>query len=227
MPGACDGALVIDPLPADAPVLLVDDSPLPAGLDSRLREQLTFIVEIDRLKTVLRASPLAAADRRENDAEHSWHLAMMVPLLAEYADRPIDVGHTVQLVLVHDLVEVYAGDTPLYDAAARAGQEAREQAAADRLFALLPTDQGTRLRALWDEFEARATPEAMFAKALDRLQPVLLNWMAAGGTWRTYGATAAEVLHRTSAIGEASATLGTALRTIVTEAEQRGWTRTP
>ncbi|NMH91605.1 HD domain-containing protein [Pseudonocardia bannensis] len=206
--------------------MLAESCPLPTGLDRRLREQLTFIVEIDRLKTVLRASPLAAADRRENDAEHSWHLAMMVLLLAEYADRPIDVGHTVQLVLVHDLVEVYAGDTPLYDAAARVGQEAREQAAADRLFALLPADQGARLRALWNEFEARTTPEAMFAKALDRLQPMLLNWMSDGGTWRTYGATADEVLHRTAAIGEASSALGDAVRTIVGEAEQRGWTRT-
>src|SRR3954470_23935500 len=106
----------------DEDALVVDRSPLPPGIDGRLAAQLTFIVEVDRLKTVLRASTLAAADRRENDAEHSWHLALMVPILAEYADEPIDVGHTIRLVVVHDLVEIYAGDTPLYDDQARTSQ---------------------------------------------------------------------------------------------------------
>ncbi|MFD0392385.1 HD family hydrolase [Streptomyces nogalater] len=110
---------------------------------------------------------------------------MMVVILAEHADQPIDVGHTVQLVLLHDLVEIYAGDTPLYDSAAGAGQREREVAAADELFGLLPADQARRMRSLWDEFEERRTPEARFAKAMDRLQPLLLNWMARGGTWRT------------------------------------------
>ena len=164
---------------------LADRTPFPDDLDTRLREQFAFLVEVDRLKTILRQSPLASADRRENDAEHSWHLAMMVVVLAEHSDEPIDVGHTVELVIVHDLVEIYAGDTPLYDSAAGLDQEAREAAAADELFGLLPGDQARWVRALWDEFEARATPEARFAKAMDRLQPLLLNWMARGGTWRT------------------------------------------
>ena len=153
-----------------------DDS-LTHGLDARLQAQLTFLVEVDHLKTVLRQSPLAADQRRENDAEHSWHLAMMVTIPAEHSDEPIDVGHATQLVLVHDLIEIYAGDTPLYDDDAGAGQEHRERVAADDLFTLLPEDQARTIRALWDEFEARLTAEACFAKAMDRLQPLLLNWM--------------------------------------------------
>ncbi|OLF13628.1 phosphohydrolase [Actinophytocola xanthii] len=203
--------------------LLTASNPLPEELDERLAAQLAFVVEVDRLKTVLRQSPLAAAARRENDAEHSWHLALMVILLAEYADEPIDVGHTMALVVVHDLVEIYAGDTPLYDTVGAATQEARERAAADRLFGLLPADQATLLRGLWDEFEAKSTPEARFAKALDRLEPLLLNWMARGGTWRTPGVTAAVSRARTSAIAEASRALGAAAEAIIGEGERRGW----
>ncbi|MGW4378733.1 HD domain-containing protein [Kitasatospora sp. NPDC004531] len=206
--------------------LLVDRTPFPdGGIDARLRAQLTFLVEIDRLKTVLRQSPLVAADRRENDAEHSWHLAMMVTVLAEYADEPIDVGHTVQLVLLHDLVEIYAGDTPLYDTAAGVDQAERESVAADELFGLLPKDQARWLRELWDEFEARRTPEARFAKAMDRLQPLLLNWMAQGGTWRTPGVTADDVRARKAVIGDASAALWEAGRRLIDEGELRGWAR--
>ena len=208
---------------ADPRRLLVEDSPLPGGLDGRLAAQFAFLVEIDRLKTVLRQSPLAAADRRENDAEHSWHLAMMVVLLSEYADQPIDVGHTVQLVLVHDLVEIYAGDTPLYDVDAGLDQRAREELAADALFALLPRDQERRLRALWDEFEERRTAEARFAKAMDRLQPLLLNWMAQGGTWRTPGVTTDDVRARKAVIGDASAPLWQAAQRLIDEGEARGW----
>ncbi|MFJ4677627.1 MULTISPECIES: HD family hydrolase [unclassified Kitasatospora] len=205
--------------------LLVDRTPFPEGLDERLRAQLTFLVEVDRLKTVLRQSPLAAADRRENDAEHSWHLAMMVTVLAEYADEPIDVGHTVQLVLLHDLVEIYAGDTPLYDDAGAVDQAEREAVAADELFGLLPADQTRLLRAHWDEFEARRTPEARFAKAMDRLQPLLLNWLARGGTWRTPGVTAADVRARKAVIGDASTPLWEAARRLIDEGEARGWSR--
>jgi len=201
--------------------LLVDRQPLPVG--GRLGQQLAFLIEVDRLKTVLRASTLAAVERRENDAEHSWHLALMVPVLAEYADEPIDVGHTIRLVVVHDLVEIYAGDTPLYDDQLRTSQVERELAAAERLFGLLPDDQAREFRALWDEFEARVTPEACFAKAIDRLEPNLLNWMAGGGTWQTPGVTADTVRTRTAHIGEASTTLGEAMAALIDSAERNGW----
>lgn len=210
--------------PSDAG-LLADQNPLPSGVDSPLREHLTFLIEVDRLKTVLRASPLAAADRRENDAEHSWHLALMVLTLAGYADEPIDVGHTMKLVVVHDLVEIYAGDTPIYDTELGESQQEREEAAADRLFGILPEDSGRALRALWDEFEARSTPEARFAKAMDRLQPLLLNWMAKGGTWRTPGVTAEAVRGRKAVIGEGSAKLWEAALELIDEGERRGWAR--
>lgn len=201
--------------------LLVERRPLP--VDGRLGRQLAFLIEVDRLKTVLRASTLAAVARRENDAEHSWHLALMVPVLAEYADEPIDVGHTIKLVVVHDLVEIYAGDTPLYDDELRTSQAERELAAAERLFGLLPADQAAEFRALWDEFEARVTPEARFAKAIDRLEPNLLNWMAGGGTWRTPGVTADTVRTRTAHIGEASTALGEAMSALIDSASDNGW----
>jgi len=204
---------------------LAESNPFPAAVAGRLREQLTFLVEADRLKTVLRRSPLAAADRRENDAEHSWHLALMATVLAEYSDEPIEVGHVVQLVVVHDLVEIYAGDTFLYDDAMTATQAARETAAAGRLFGLLPAGQGARLRALWEEFEARQTPEARFARTLDRLEPTLLNWMARGGTWQTPGVTTADVRARTAVIADGSAALAELARVLIDESERRGWAR--
>jgi putative hydrolase of HD superfamily len=207
----------------DTRSLLADKTPFPDDLDERLRQQFTFLVEVDRLKAILRQSPLVSVGRRENDAEHSWHLAMMVVILAEYSDEPIDLGHTVQLVLVHDLVEIYAGDTPLYDSAAGADQRHRELAAADQLFTLLPDDQARQLRILWDEFEERRSPEARFAKAMDRLQPLLLNWMARGGTWKTPGVTANDVRARKAVIGDASTALWKAGRRLIDEGEARGW----
>jgi putative hydrolase of HD superfamily len=204
---------------------LADTNPFPETIEARLRQQLTFLVEVDRLKTVLRQSPLAAVDRRENDAEHSWHLAMLVVVLAEYADEPIDIKRTLELVLLHDLVEIYAGDTPLYDSELGAGQADRESVSADVLFALLPADQAERFRSLWDEFEARQTPEARFAKAMDRLQPLMLNWMAKGGTWQTPGVTADDVRSRKAVIGDASSALWTAGLELIDEGERRGWSR--
>lgn len=205
--------------------LLSAARPLPAAITGRLREQLDFIIECDRMKAVIRRSQLVADDRLENDAEHSWHLALMVILLAEYADEPVDVGRTLALVVVHDLVEIYAGDTPLYDNVGRVDQEEREKAAAEELFALLPADQAVSMRGLWDEFEARKTPEAKFAKAVDRLEPQLLNWMAGGGTWQTPGIYGSDVRARKFAIGEASAALEEVSAAIIDEAENRGWIR--
>ncbi|MDF1703138.1 MAG: HD domain-containing protein [Aeromicrobium sp.] len=205
--------------------LVSDRSPWPDDLDHRVRQQLTFVAEADKLKTILRASPLAAADRRENDAEHSWHLALMVMLLAEHADEPIDVGHATQLVVIHDLVEIYAGDSPVFDAAARAGQQEREESAAERLFPLLPEDQAARLRGLWDEFEAGVTPEARFCKAMDRLEPMLLNWLNHGGTWHMPGATESTVRSRESGVVAGSTALGDVVGRLVDEGLARGWIR--
>lgn len=213
--------MTVDPEPD-----LIDRVAQPADVPDRLAAQIRFIVEVDRLKTVLRRSPLIAEDRRENDAEHSWHLALMVPILAEYSDTPIDVGRTVLLVLVHDLVEIYAGDTFLYDEEGARSQVERELAAADRLFALLPAPQAEQFRALWDEFEARETPEARFAKAMDRLQPLLLNFNNKGGTWRTPGVTDAVVRARKSVIGEASAHLWEYAQQLIDRGAREGWVAT-
>ncbi|MEU6136776.1 HD domain-containing protein [Nocardioides sp. NPDC047086] len=212
----------MDDSPAD---LITDLNPLPDEIGGRLRSQLEFIAEADRLKTILRASPLAAADRRENDAEHSWHLALMVLLLAEYADEPIDVGHAIKLVIIHDMIEIYAGDSPVFDPAAVVDQVERELAAADRLFTMLPPDQAGEIRALWDEFEAAATPEARFCKAMDRLEPMLLNWLNRGGTWSMPGATESRVRAREAGVVAASTTLGAATDAIVRAGLAKGWIR--
>jgi len=163
-----------------------------------LDEQIAFVLEIDRLKHVVRQNPVGDGTRLENTAEHSWHLAMMATVLAEHADEPVDVATVVQMLLVHDLVEIDAGDTFVYltmDTDGRAEQEMREQAAADRIFGLLPGEQGQRLRAVWDEFEAAETPEARFAKAVDRLAPMLLNKSAGGGSWKRHAIDPAQT-HR-------------------------------
>lgn len=209
----------------DDDALLIDRQPLPAGVPARLGEQIRFLAEADRLKTILRASLLAAEDRRENDAEHSWHLALMVILLAEYADEPIDVGHAMKLVVVHDLVEIYAGDSPVFVPGAADDQQERELAAAERLFGLLPEDQAAAMRALWDEFESAVTAEARFCKAMDRLQPMLLNWLNGGGTWGMPGATEALVRAREAGVVAGSTTLGGFTGLLVDEGVRRGWIR--
>lgn len=210
-------------MPHDDPPLLAASVPQPDSTPDRLRRQIEFVMQADHLKNVFRRSPLLAADRKENDAEHSWHLALTALVLAEYADEPIDVGRVLALVVVHDLVEIYAGDTFTYDAEAAADQEAREQRAAERLFALLPADQEGSFRALWDEFEARVTPEARFAKAMDRIQPLLLNYGNRGGTWRTPGVTEEDVLQRKSVIRDASADLWRYAQSLIRTGADNGW----
>lgn len=199
--------------------------PQPPATPDRLRRQIEFVLEADRLKDVFRRSPLLAADRRENDAEHSWHLALLTLVLAEYSDERLDVGRVLALVVVHDLVEIYAGDTFAFDAEAAEGQEEREEQAAQRLFALLPPDQGAEFRRLWDEFEARTTPEARFAKAMDRLQPLLLNYGNHGGTWHTPGVTEREVVARQSLVEDASADLWRYVRSLIRTGVDNGWLR--
>lgn len=164
--------------------------------EARLEQFLAFLIEADKLKKILRRTLLADASRQENTAEHSWHLALSAMVLEEYAAEPVDLRRVVEMVVVHDLVEIDAGDTFAYDAAGNATRRERECTAADRLFGLLPSDAGGRLRGLWEEFESRATPEARFANAVDRIQPFLQNVKAGGGTWKIYGLRREQVLER-------------------------------
>ena len=191
----------------------------------RLDQQMQFVTEIGKLKGVLRQTMLAGPglDRPENSAEHSWHLAMMAIVLAEHAPPGIDLSRVTGMVLVHDLVEIDAGDLFLYaDDEQQARQEAAEHAAADRIFAILPADQGFVLRHLWDDFMERESAEAKFARALDRLQPMLENLTAGGGTWQRHGITADQVLAKVGLIEDGSASLGALARNLVRRAVAAG-----
>jgi putative hydrolase of HD superfamily len=189
----------------------------------RLDQQLRFVTEIDRLKGVLRQTMLTEPRRRENSAEHSWHLAVMAVALAEHAPPGTDIGRVVAMLLVHDLVEIDAGDLFVYaDEARQVRQQEAEIAAADRIFALLPPDQAAALRRLWDEFEERGTREARFARALDRLQPMLANLKVGGGTWQEHGITADQVLDKVRLIEEGSPALGRYARDLVARAVRDG-----
>lgn len=162
----------------------------------RLQQQFDFIREIDKEKEIIRQTPLADNSRKEDDAEHAWHMAVMTLILSEYATEPIDVLHTISILLVHDLVEIYAGDTYAYDEAGKETQKARETDAADRLYALLPEDQRDKVRGLWDEFEEGSTPEARFAHAMDNLQPLVLNDASGGTSWKEHEVHIDQVLER-------------------------------
>jgi putative hydrolases of HD superfamily len=189
----------------------------------RLDRQMRFVAEIDRLKAVLRQTMLAGPGRRENSAEHSWHLAVMALTLAEHAPAGTDIGRVTAMLLLHDLVEIDAGDLFAYaDEAQQARQEEAERVAADRIFALLPPDQAASFRGLWDEFEERRTPEARFARGLDRLQPMMANFQAGGGTWQEHGITADQVLVKVRLIEDGSPVLGRYARDLVDRAVADG-----
>jgi putative hydrolases of HD superfamily len=166
----------------------------------RLTQQLAFILEADKLKSIERRTPLVDNSRQENSAEHSWHLALAALTLAEYAPAGTDVAHAIRLAIVHDLVEIDAGDTFAYDPAHAETKSERELAAAERIFGLLPADQRAEFHAWWDEFEARQTPASRFANVLDRLQPLLLNMHSGGGSWATHRVARTQVLRRMNPI---------------------------
>ena len=188
----------------------------------RLEKQVEFILEIDRLKTVIRRTALTDQSRRENSAEHSWHLAVMALLLHEHSDDEVKLGKVVKMLLVHDLVEIDAGDTFCYDEEANVGRAERERIAAARLFSLLPSDQGSELEELWEEFEARESPEARFAAALDRMQPLLSNLATEGYSWKKYDVGHRQVLERTRSIEEGSKGLWEYMRRRLDEAVEDG-----
>jgi putative hydrolase of HD superfamily len=162
----------------------------------RLEKQMAFIREIDKEKQIFRQSYVTDGTRKENDAEHAWHMAIMTFLLSEYANEEIDVLKTIRMILIHDIVEIDAGDTYAYDDSAKATQHEREERAADRLFGMLPEDQAKDLRALWDEFEAGETKEARFARTMDNVQPLLLNDATGGKAWEEHDVPLSKIMKR-------------------------------
>lgn len=162
----------------------------------RIEKQLEFIKEIDKEKQIFRQNYVSDASRKENDAEHAWHMAVMVFLLKEYANEPIDVLRTIEMILIHDVVEIDAGDTYAYDDAAKSTQREREERAAERIFHLLPEDQAAEMLALWEEFEAGETPEARFARTMDNIQPMMLNALTDGKAWVEHQVPVSKILKR-------------------------------
>jgi putative hydrolase of HD superfamily len=190
----------------------------PTNLTDRFRRQIEFILEVDRLKEVYRQSYVLYADRHENSAEHSWHLAIAALLLAEHANQPVDTSRVIRMALVHDLVEIDAGDTFIYDTAGNLEKAAKEEKAADRIFGLLPSDQRDEWRALWNELEQRETAEAKFANALDRLLPVLHNYFTDARSWKEHGITREQALMKNAVVGEGSETVWNLVETLICDA---------
>lgn len=191
-------------------------------MNNRLKQQLDFALEIDKEKNIFRQTHLSGHGRNENDAEHAWHMAIMAYLLQEYSNEKIDVARVMLMCLIHDVVEIDAGDTYAYDAEGLKTQKAREEAAKERLYSMLPEDQKADLTAIFDEFEERKTPEAKFARALDNLQPLLLNNSNDGGDWRNHDVTAEKVYERQSRTREGSEKLFEVTDTILKENIAKG-----
>lgn len=171
---------------------------------NRLEQQISFLLEVDKMKKIYRQTHILGKERAENDAEHSWHLALMAFLLSEYVNDKVDVAKVIKMVLVHDLVEIDAGDTYAYDEKGNASKRERELKAADRIFGLLPEEQGKELRDLWDEFEEYETPEAKYAHTLDNFQPLMLNNANGGGDWKDHKVRKSQIYKRNAKTGEGS-----------------------
>ncbi len=191
--------------------------------NNRLKRQLEFVLEIDKLKSIYRRTYLLDTSRRENSAEHCWHLALMAMLLAEHSNVPVDVIKVLKMVLIHDIVEIDAGDVYVYDEAAAQGKYERETAAADRIFGLLPEDQALEFRQLWEEFEAAQTKEALFAGSLDRLMPMLHNFHTHGKSWQEHGITSDRVEKRNCRMRLGSEILWDHARGLIDRAVEEGF----
>ncbi len=189
---------------------------------NRFEQQINFIMELDKIKKIGRQTYLADGSRKENDAEHSYHLALMAFVLAEYANEKIDVLKTMKMVLLHDVIEIDAGDTYAYDEAANASKRERELKAAERIFSLLPEDQKAEYRSLWDEFEEMKTPESLYANTLDKVQPLLLNHASGGKSWEEHGVMVSKVLKRNERTHEGSEALWEYARTLIQENVEKG-----
>ena len=188
----------------------------------RLEKQMEFILEVDKVKKIVRQTYLSDASRKENDAEHSWHLALMAVLLKEYSNEEVDLAKVIPMVLIHDLVEIDAGDTYAYDEAGAKTKRERETKAADRIFGLLPSNQGTWLRELWEEFEAYETAEAKFAHVLDNAQPLLLNDASNGRSWAEHGVHKSQIYKRNEHTSEGSREIWEYMKKLVDKHIQLG-----
>lgn len=191
-------------------------------MNDRLKKQMEFVLEIDKEKNIFRQTHLSNHGRKENDAEHAWHMAIMTYLLQEYSNEPIDLAKTMLMCLIHDIVEIDAGDTYAYDTEGLKTQKKREDAAKERIYSLLPEDQKDKLIALFDEFEENQTPEAKFAHAMDNLQPLLLNDSNDGGDWREHKVTAKQVYGRQSGTKDGSKLLYEFAETLIEKNIKRG-----
>ncbi len=194
-------------------------------IDLDLQKRISFIVEIDELKQVFRKTVLIKDCRQENDAEHSWHLAMMVILLSEYSNIGIDLLRAVKMALIHDIVEIEVGDTFCYDVHDREEKTLREREAVSRIFGILPEIQVNEFRLLWEEFERMETPEARFAAAVDRLQPLILNYNTKGHAWLEHGVTKSQVIERNRHIAKGSTRLWEFAKQLIDDSVQRGYLR--
>ena len=191
-------------------------------MDERLKKQLDFALEIDKEKNILRQTHLSGHGRNENDAEHAWHMAIMAYLLREDSNEPVDITRVMLMCLIHDVVEIDAGDTYAYDEEGKKTQKAREEAAKERIYSLLPEDQKEELAAIFDEFEESKTPESKFAHAMDNLQPLMLNNSNDGGDWREHGVSAKQVYGRQSRTKEGSEKLYEVTDQIIKKHREKG-----
>ncbi|MDR3555832.1 MAG: HD domain-containing protein [Syntrophobacteraceae bacterium] len=190
---------------------------------SRLGRQIEFLAEIDSLKRIVRQSLLMDGSRQENSAEHSWHLAVLAMVLAEHSRAPVNILRVLKMILVHDLVEIDAGDTYCYDEEGNRDKAAREKTAADRIFNLLPADQAEEFRALWEEFESARTPDALFAACLDRLQPLLNNFRSGGIMWQKHGIRKEQVFSRNGHMADGAPVLWDYAQKMIEDAIAKGW----
>ncbi|EOX4457822.1 HD domain-containing protein [Vibrio diabolicus] len=190
----------------------------------RLEKQLALVIELDKLKSILRRTRVKSAEGRlENSGEHSWHVALMAILMEEHANAPVDICRVMKMLLIHDVVEIDAGDTFVYDTAASQEQAEKEIRATERLFGMLPSDQEQELLALWHEFEAAQTDDAKYAKALDRLIPMLLNYHNNGQSWKEHGVSREQALTINKRIEFGSVTLWDKAKELIEEATEKGW----
>jgi len=189
----------------------------------RLLKDIEFIVELDKMKTILRQTTLVDKSKRENDAEHSWHISVMAMILSEYANEEIDICKVIKMLLIHDLVEIYAGDTFCYDVEGNKDKNERELKAADKIFGMLDKDKGMELKKLWEEFEQMETKEALFAASMDRLQPFFNNYFSGGGTWKKFDVSKKDIYKRIAPLKESSDVLWDFTKNMIEDAFDRGY----